>query len=210
MTILPPLDPPQSRPYEPSWEMAAFYPVQGAWSEAEYLRLAGNRLVEFDRGYVEVLAMPTPLHQRIVALLYRLLFDWIAARRAGEMFFAPLPLRVAPRRYREPDLMFVAAEHAAWIGAQALTGADLVAEVVSGDRERDFVDKRDDYARLGVAEYWIVDPREAQIHVLTLDATGAAYSLHGVFERGAQATSRLLPGLAVDVTSVFDQPVASE
>lgn len=203
------LGPPQTRPNQPTWEVAAFYPTQGNWTEADYLRLEGNQLVEFDNGYLEVLPMPTPLHQRIVAVIYRLLHGWIALRGGGEVFFAPVPLRVGPGRYREPDLIYVAAEHADWIGAQALTGADLVVEVVSGDRERDFVDKRADYARLGVAEYWIVDPRDAQIHVLTLTEAGA-YDLHGVFGRDAQAASRLLPGFAVDVNSVFDQPTTAE
>ena len=96
----------------------------------------------------------------------------------GLRSLSPLPLQVEPRHYREPDLMFVAAEHADWIEAQRLVGADLVVEVVSGDRERDFVDKRADYARLGVAEYWIVDPRDEQIHVLTL--ADDSYAVHGV------------------------------
>jgi hypothetical protein len=33
---------------------------------------------------------------------------------------------------------------------------------------------------------------------------GDAYVEHGVFARGAQATSALLPGFAVDVIAVFD------
>jgi Uma2 family endonuclease len=40
-------------------------------------------------------------------------------------------------------------------------GADLVMEVVSShdeDRRRDLVVKREEYARAGIAEYWIVDP----------------------------------------------------
>ena len=44
------LGPPQLRPNEPTWEIAALYPTQGNWSEAEYLRLEGNQPVEFDNG----------------------------------------------------------------------------------------------------------------------------------------------------------------
>ncbi len=37
--------------------------------------------------------------------------------------------------------------------------------------------------------------------MLTLD--GSTYAVHGEFSTGEQATSKLLPGFAVDVTSVL-------
>ena len=77
-------------------------------------------------------------------------------------------------------------------------------EVVSGgsdDRRRDFITKREEYARAGIAEYWIVDPEKQQITVLVLD--GQVYREHGVFGSGSQASSVLLPGFAVDVVAVF-------
>ena len=51
-------------------------------------------------------------------------------------------------------------------------GADLAIEVVSEGaeaRERDLETKRAEYARAGISEYWIVDPQESRITVLTLD-----------------------------------------
>ena len=68
--------------------------------------------------------------------------------------------------------------------------------------ERDLVDKRSDYAEAHIPEYWIVDPRTETVTVLRL--AGSAYVEHGVFGRGAQATSVLLDGLTVEVSAVFD------
>jgi Uma2 family endonuclease len=83
------------------------------------------------------------------------------------------------------------------------TGADLVLEVVSpDDPKRDLVRKRREYARAGIPEYWIVNPATEQIIVLHLE--GTAYGEHGVFTRGAQATSALLKGFTVAVTAVLD------
>ena len=80
---------------------------------------------------------------------------------------------------------------------------DLVMEVVSeDDPERDYVKKREDYARGGVAEYWIVDPQRQEIAVLNL--AGKRYETHGVFRPGEEASSRLLDGFSVPVKSVFD------
>ena len=47
-----------------------------------------------------------------------------------------------------------------------------------------------------------MDPPEETVTVLTLE--GEAYVEHGVFGGGEAATSVLLPGFSVDVTSVFD------
>jgi Uma2 family endonuclease len=82
--------------------------------------------------------------------------------------------------------------------------ADLVVEVVSEgkeDRERDLVTKREVYAEAGIAEYWIVDPKRKRITILTLDRD--TYVVHGEFAPGAQATSALLSGFALDVQAVF-------
>ena len=77
-------------------------------------------------------------------------------------------------------------------------------EVVSEgeeNRERDLVIKRREYAAAGIAEYWIIDPRDQRVTVLALDA--GAYRVHGEFSPGRTATSVLLPGFEVEVDSVF-------
>ena len=82
-------------------------------------------------------------------------------------------------------------------------GADLVVEIVSPDKpERDLIEKRLEYAEAQILEYWIVDPRDETMTVLWLESE--TYSEHGIFRRGTLATSRLLEGLTVDVSAVFD------
>ena len=68
--------------------------------------------------------------------------------------------------------------------------------------ERDFVDKRRDYAEASIPEYWIVDPATETINMLRLNAQG--YVEHGQCGRGEQAESVEFEGFAVDVGSVFD------
>jgi Uma2 family endonuclease len=187
---------------EPAWDVARLFPDQGAWSEEEYLALSSNRLVEFSDGHVEVLPMPTTSHQLIVAFLYRTLLAFVAARAAGTVLFAPLRVRLWPGKFREPDIVFLSAEHASRIGESFWEGADLVMEVVSDDdRRRDLETKRREYAQAGIPEYWIIDPQQARITVLRLD--GATYVVHGDFPRGTQAASHLLPGFTLDVTAAL-------
>ena len=190
---------------EPVWEIARLYPEQGSWTEREYLDLNTNHLVEFSDGYIEFLPMPKLSHQLIALYLYRLLQSFVTGRGLGTVIAAAYKVRLWETKYREPDVIFVRSERASRMNEDFTDGADLVMEVVSGsasDRHRDLVEKRAEYARARIPEYWIVDPAEGRITVLTLD--GTEYAEHGVFVRGERATSRLLPGFEVDVAAAFD------
>ena len=70
------------------------------------------------------------------------------------------------------------------------------------DPQRDTQVKRGDYAEARIPEYWIVNPLDETITVLTL--AGTEYAEHGVFRRGERAESALLRGFATGVADVFD------
>ena len=199
---------------ELTWELAQLAPNRGAglslppdqghWSEEEYLSLDTNRLIEYSHGQLDVLPMPTFSHQRLVAFLYRSLMGFIEERGLGVVMFAPLRIQLWSGKYREPDLVFMATEHADRLGEQYWRGADLVMEVVSpDDPQRDTVTKRREYAQAGVPEYWIVNPAYAAITVFTL--RGREYALHGEFVASETATSVLLDRFTVDVAAVFSE-----
>ncbi len=192
-----------SRRGEPAWEVAYLFPAQGDWTEAAYLALDTSRLVELSDGFLEVLPMPTILHQLIVEFLHGLLKASVAAHASGKVLFAPLPVRLWSGKFREPDIVYLRPERLRNLRGQP-DGADLVMEVVSEgteNRGRDLGTKRQEYAAARIPEYWIVDPQEQQITVLTLD--GQTYRVHGVFGPGTLATSVLLPGFSVAVDAVF-------
>ena len=187
---------------EPTWDAANLFPHQGAWSEEEYLDLDSNRLVEFSHGSLEIVPMPTQSHQLIMLYCYGVLLAHGQARRLGTVLVAPLRVQLWPGKFREPDVVFMAAEHAQRRGEQYWDGADLVMEVVSeDDRRRDLETKRREYAQAGIPEYWIIDPERSRVVVLTL--AGSRYRVHGEFTPGSRASSVLLPGLALEVSAVF-------
>jgi Uma2 family endonuclease len=191
----------------PTWDVALLFPEQGNWSVEEYLALPGNRLVEYADGRLEVLPMPTTLHQWIVFHLCQLLDAFVSSRQLGLALLAPLRVQLWPDKFREPDVVFLRTEHRDRAGEEFWDGADLVMEVVSDgreDRRRDLVTKRREYARAGIPEYWIVDPRRKQIAVLRLK--GEKYVVHGTFKPGRTARSHLLPGFTVDVAAALAGP----
>ncbi len=198
---------------EPAWELAYCYPAQGDWSEEDYLELSQKHRVELADGCIEVLPMATIFHQLLADYLHSLLKNYLATaappeHRRGRALFAPLPVRLASRRFRDPDVVYLRPERLKELHGQP-DGADLVVEIVSEgkeNRDRDLVTKRAEYAAAGIEEYWIVDPESRSVTVLMLDlATRSQYHEHGVFATGSVATSVLLPGFTVNVTDLFAQ-----
>lgn len=179
-------------------------PLQGLWTQEQYFALtdAGRYLLEFVDGALEVLPIPTDKHQVISRFL---LFVFFAAvqPRGGTVLYAPLRLQIRPGLFREPDLLLVCDAHDPRRQNRFWLGADLVVEIISpDDPERDTRVKRLDYAVAAIPEYWIVNPMDETITVLTL--TGEAYSEYGVFRRGQQAQSVLLSDVRLWVADVFD------
>ncbi|HEY4231942.1 MAG TPA: Uma2 family endonuclease [Lacipirellulaceae bacterium] len=189
---------------EPAWDVALLFPSQGDWSEGDFLALDTNHLVELVDGSLEVLPMPTTTHQLIAAFLHHLLTQFVSAGKLGVVFFAPLPIKIRGKTMREPDILFVARQHQPKSNDTFLAIADLVMEVVSPGaeaRDRDYNQKRADYAALGINEYWIVDPQIQRITILSLH--GGQYRVDGEFEVTQSAVSTLLHGFTVDVSAVF-------
>ncbi|OCQ99241.1 hypothetical protein BCD67_08735 [Oscillatoriales cyanobacterium USR001] len=90
----------------------------------------------------------------------------------------------------------------------------LVVEVVSTNWEDDYIDKLDEYQRLGITEYWIVDylalgsrnylgnPKEATVFVYLLDENGV-YQMNA-YRGNERIVSRTFPELALTAEQVLD------
>ncbi len=76
---------------EPTWAVAYLFPPQGEWTENEFFALHGNRLIELVDGNLEVLPMPTWLHQLIVDLLGEAIKQAVRTGAGGHVLQAPLP-----------------------------------------------------------------------------------------------------------------------
>ena len=77
----------------------------------------------------------------------------------------------------------------------------VVIEIVSpGGEERDFVEKREEYLRIGVREYWILDAVGRRMHALV--RAGDVWEETIVAEDGVYRTT-LLPGLEVRPGELF-------
>lgn len=189
-----------------AWELG--FPQQGYWTDDEFMAIEGNnnRLKELVDGYLELLPRPSLYHQGIALFLRDAIREYLKSiDDKGLMVLAPSPVRFSSVLIREPDLFYLSEKTRRHAGEYA-TKIDFAVEVVSGgreDRKRDLVTKPKEYAKAGVKEYWIVDPKTSTIHVLALNKATKRYRRHGKFTTGQMATSKLFKGFSVAVADVF-------
>jgi Uma2 family endonuclease len=183
--------------------LAESFPRQGDWTEAAFLSLPTKRPVELVDGTLEFLPMPSLAHQFLVQEFFLLLVAFVRQHQLGRVVCAPSPVRIGPGRLREPDVFYLSNDRSL-SAHEPPDGADLVAEVLSPgkeNRDRDLIEKAADYAKAGVAEYWIIDPENQNVQVRILEA--GSYRVTGPFTRGQSAASLRLPGFTVDVAALF-------
>lgn len=166
----------------------------------------GNRYELID-GEIVVSPAPSLIHAEIVARLFVLIREFVLKHHGGgRVFTAPVDVRLSPPRIVEPDIVYVSAERRSLMADPALIeGApDLVVEVVSPfNRPYDERVKFRIYAEVGVREYWLADSERQTLAIFALK--GDAY-VRLPLEEGF-ARSHLLPGLAVDVSALFVDPI---
>ncbi|MDB5297435.1 MAG: uncharacterized protein JWO31_3418 [Phycisphaerales bacterium] len=188
---------------EPVWELLDILPEQGRWSEADYLALDTNRLVEFDNGCLEFLPMPDVIHQLIALMLATALNELSVGGQTGLAVPSPFKLKIPNGKWREPDVSYLTPGSLHRYRQEWWDYADLAIEVVSPDNPNcEYVKKRSDYALVGVPEYWIIDPAAETITVLVLE-DGGAYRDDQVVHPGGVAASVLLPGFRVDLNDLL-------
>lgn len=197
---------PKSRVGTPTWEMARFHPLQGEWTEEDYLALKTRQLIEFTDGILEFLPMPNRMHQTLAQWMFLRLHGFVESRKLGEVYLTPLRVKMRPSKYRQSDIVFLSKARVAKLKdmTEPPLGADLAVEIMSEGEEnrvRDLQVKRLDYAEAGIPEYWIVDPEARTVTVLALD--GGEYFPRGVFGEGETAESGLLDGFTVNVAEWF-------
>jgi Uma2 family endonuclease len=127
----------------------------------------------------------------------------VKQNKLGKIYSAPTDVVLDEENTVQPDLVFVAIANLAIIQPRAIFGApDLLVELISpGSVRRDRIEKKDLYARFGVKEYWIGDPANKSLEILTLKED--RYELHCAAETQGRLTSLVLVGLEFDLTEIL-------
>ena len=123
--------------------------------------LADGQRAELIDGQIYDMAPPSPMHQKLVQQLGRIIGNYIE-KKGGSCEVYPAPFAVFIKEddanYVEPDISVICDKNK--ISHRGCEGApDFVIEIVSpSSRKMDYSLKNALYADSNVREYWIVDP----------------------------------------------------
>ena len=161
--------------------------------------------MELDEGILYIMVKPGLVHQffqlRLVGFVDQYLeqFDEPPAHVFTEVIVA---LSLERRTLFAPDLSIILVERSHLLTSNRIEGApDIVVEILSTDRNRDLVRKRQAYAEAGVAEYWIFDASNDTATLLELQ--DGEYAERAVLTADDTLTTPLLPGLSIPLADIF-------
>jgi Uma2 family endonuclease len=149
---------------------------------------------------------PNTRHQRISRDLLVIIATWLEEHPTGEVFCAPYDVVFSDFDVVEPDLLYLSNERAGQVltPLHARGVPELVIEIASkGTRKRDETIKRRLYERVGVSEYWVVDPETDVVRVYRREQQGFARPVEWSHAAGDVLTTPLLPGLELPLARIF-------
>ncbi len=160
-------------------------------------------------GILVEMGAESPLNVDIAMFLIVLLAQWVPIRQIHRGTELVVKGNQASTRY--PDLMILSPACAAALSGKArslitwdMPTPSLVVEVVSpGDEnyERDYLEKRREYAERGIPEYWLVDPQRQVVLVLTLEGQ---FFQEACFAGQTAIASPTFPNLTITAQSVLN------
>lgn len=115
---------------------------------------------------VFVMASPASfVHEATQAYLSGLLLSFVENRRLGKILGSNAAFRLSPENVFQPDISFIRADRLHLAEDVYFPGPpDLAVEIISpSSRQYDEVEKRINYGRYGVREYWLLDPLDETI-----------------------------------------------
>lgn len=125
-----------------------------------YESLPEGTLAQLINNQVVMSPSPSSAHQRVLDKVYRYLGNFVEENSLGETLVAPYDVFFNKKNSFQPDIIFIATENLHKIKENGFYGApDLVIEILfPATSHYDKEDKKDEYERNGVKEYWLMDP----------------------------------------------------
>lgn len=182
------------------------WPEQGQWTYDDWLQLPDNGTrFEIIDGTLHMSPPPSAAHQFTSAHLFAAIYQHVHTHDLGHVACAPIGVRLPNQSVPlQPDIVFIAKEHAHIIGRQYIEGVpDLVVEILSPSNwPYDRNEKFKVYQDAGVPECWLLDYRAKTAEPFLLE--DGEYVLHqGILTIGDVVHAHVLTGFQIAVADIF-------
>ena len=130
---------------------------------------------ELDDGVLYIMAPGTPDHQYLGLEFSRRILDYLDSFEQPPAHLYQEMTTLLSRtlqRAPEPDIVIILDERRGIVGSSRVEAPpDIVVVILSTDRNRDLVRKRQIYAEAGVLEYWNMRPGQRHCHPTGITGT---------------------------------------
>jgi Uma2 family endonuclease len=146
-------------------------------------------------------------HDVLFANLIALLLPAVKRLGLGTLVGGTTPLEISKFHGRKPDVFFIPTDQYHLVGRNVFHGVPpLAVEILSPNSAHvDRVDKMQEYAQLGIGEYWIVDfpNRAVEVYHLHRDGDRAEYHLAHAVCGNDLFRPTMFPGLEIPLDSLW-------
>lgn len=160
---------------------------------------------ELDDGVLFIMATGTPDHQFLISEIIWNLRNYLNGfDEPPAQFYHEITTVLSRQLQRapEPDMVIILNERRDIVGRSRVEAPpDIAIEILSTDRNRDLVRKRQIYAEAGVLEYWLTDPDNDT--VTQLELRDSEYVERAALGANDTLTTPLLPGLSIPLATIF-------
>jgi len=170
----------------------------------DYMELPEGTPYQLVEGELIMSPAPSFEHQRVSGRLFRKLQTSIEDLGLGIVVYAPIDVYLDEENAYQPDIVVVLKDSKARVEERGIFGApDVVVEILSPSTAYyDLTEKKDVYERVGVKEYWIVDPKRKTFEIYSNSEEG--FKLTSQAKKDGKVRSELL-GLEIDLKEVFEE-----
>ena len=157
-------------------------------------------------GLVREAAAPTPWHQQAVGDFFFHLRVYLAERRAGRVWMAPVDVVLDDREdlVVQPDVVVVLNDRLSLVTDRIWGAPDLVIEMLSPrPRIGSLAERLDWFARYGVRECWLVRQPERECEIVAF-SSGLVTSRR-VFPAAEPLESAVLPDFRMAVADILTE-----
>jgi Uma2 family endonuclease len=182
--------------------------AQARLTYQDFLRIPDDgKRHEIIDGVHYVTPSPNLRHQQLSGRLHYAIEHYLRRHPGvGEVFYAPFDVVLSNWDVVEPDLLLVLSDQRTILTEQNVQGAPaLVIEILSPTtRRRDETIKRKLFERVGVREYWLVDPRDRSVVIFLRTVKGEfTRSATLLADESSMLTTPLLPDFCLNVSQFF-------
>jgi len=186
-------------------------PVDGnLYTYADYLTWDDDQRWELIDGVPYAMSSPSRIHQHVLSQLTAEFVMYLRGKKC-QAYSAPFDVRIGEEEQADneittvvqPDLTVVCDNSK--LDERGCKGTpDLVVEILSPSTgKHDKQRKYQLYQRIGVKEYWIVDPYNYLVEVFVLE--NGKFALGGIYSRDEELKVGIFDSLTISLENIFPE-----